>query len=95
MSSHDPEPAEDTAMDSPFAPYADFIRAALRGDSAAQKQAAAALRKMPDAVADEINALTADGDLGDILLEEDGMGGYTVIEDYREWAETIHAECRK
>ena len=34
--------------------------------------------------ADEINALTADGEIGDIVLEDDGMGGYTVIEDYRE-----------
>ena len=38
-------------------------------------------------LADEINALTADGDagdIGDIILEDDGMGGYTVIADYRE-----------
>ena len=39
---------------------------------------------MPDALADEINALTADGEIGDIVLEDDGMGGYTVIADYRE-----------
>ena len=39
---------------------------------------------MPDALADEINALTADGEIGDIILEDDGMGGYTVIEDYRD-----------
>ena len=39
---------------------------------------------MPDALADEINAITADGEIGDIVLEEDGMGCYTVIEDYRE-----------
>ena len=48
------------------------------------RAAAKALGKMPDALADEINALTADGEIGDIVLEDDGMGGYTVIEDYRE-----------
>ena len=67
----------------PLAPYAPFIKAALDGDMAAQRAAARGLSKMPDALADEINALTADGEIGDIILEEDGMGGYTVIEDYR------------
>jgi hypothetical protein len=71
-------------MDSPLAPYAPFIKAALDGDSAALRAAAKALGKMPDALADEINALTADGEIGDIVLEDDGMGGYTVIADYRE-----------
>ena len=72
------------AMDSPLAPYAPFIKAALDGDSATLRAAAKALGKMPDALADEINALTADGEIGDIVLEDDGMGGYTVIADYRE-----------
>ncbi|MBO5512340.1 MAG: TerB N-terminal domain-containing protein [Clostridia bacterium] len=67
-----------------LAPYAPFIKAALDGDSAALRAAAKALGKMPDALADEINALTADGEIGDIILEDDGMGGYTVIEEYRE-----------
>ena len=71
-------------MDFPLAPYAPFIKAALDGDSAALRAAAKALGKMPDALADEINALTADGEIGDIVLEDDGMGGYTVIEDYRD-----------
>ena len=70
--------------DRPLAPYAPFIKAALDGDSAAMRAAAKALGKMPDALADEINALTADGEIGDIVLEDDGMGGYTVIADYRE-----------
>ena len=69
--------------DSPLAPYAPFIKAARDCDSAAIRAAAKALGKMPDALADEINALTADGEIGDIILEDDGMGGYTVIEDYR------------
>ena len=72
------------AMDSPLAPYAPFIKAALDGDSAALRAAAKGLGKMPDALADEINALTADGEIGDIILEDDGMGSYTVIADYRE-----------
>jgi hypothetical protein len=78
--------AESTAptADTPLAPYAPFIKAALDGDSAALRAAAKALGKMPDALADEINALTADGEIGDIILEDDGMGGYTVIADYRE-----------
>ena len=67
----------------PLAPYAPFIKAALDGDMAALRAAAQGLSKMPDALADEINALTADGEIGDIILEEDGMSGYTVIEDYR------------
>lgn len=71
-------------MDSPLALYAPFIKAALDGDSAALRAAAKGLGKMPDALADEINALTADGEIGDIVLEDDGMGGYTVIADYRE-----------
>ena len=44
---------------------------------------------MPDALADEINALTTDGEIGDIILEDDGMGGYTIIEDYREQVEDL------
>ena len=68
----------------PLLPYVPFIRAALDGDTAALRAAAKALGKMPDALADEINALTADGEIGDIILEDDGMGGYAVIEDYRE-----------
>ena len=68
----------------PLAPYAPFIKAAWDGDPSALRAAAREIGKMPDALADEINALTADGEIGDIILEDDGMGGYTVIEDYRE-----------
>ncbi len=78
------ENAENVESTAPLAPYASFIKAALDGDSAALRAAAKALGKMPDALADEVNALTADGEIGDIILEDDGMGGYTVIEDYRE-----------
>ncbi len=61
-----------------------FLLAALTGDRAAQRAAADALRKMPDAVADEINAITAEGEIGDIVLTDDGTGFYEVIEDYRD-----------
>ena len=77
----------------PLAPYVPFIKAALAGDTAALRAAAKGLGKMPDALADEINALTADGEIGDIILEDDGMGGYTVIEDYRDSVmELLHIE---
>ena len=69
---------------SALTPFVPFIKAALDGDSTALRAAAKSLGKMPDALADEINALTTDGEIGDIILEDDGMGGYAVIEDYRE-----------
>ena len=80
-------PVAPAGTDAPLAAYGAFLRAALNGDSTALRAAAKALGKMPDALADEINALTADGDagdIGDIILEDDGTGGYAVIEDYRE-----------
>lgn len=66
--------------------YAPFVRAALEGDAAALRAAAETMGRMPDALADEINAFTTEGVLGDILLEEDGQGGYTVISEYYEQA---------
>ena len=83
-SANDAAPAAQMEETSPLAPYAPFINAALDGDPSALRVAAKALGKMPDALADEINAITADGEIGDIILEDDGMGCYTVIEDYRE-----------
>ena len=72
------------ATDTPLSLYTPFIQAALDGDSAALRAAAKAIGKMPDAIADEVNALTADSDIGDIILEDDGMGSYAVIEEYRD-----------
>ena len=71
-------------MPSALTPFVPFIRSALAADPAAQRAAARALSKMPDAIADEINDLTAEGEIGDIILEDDGTGLYTVIEDYRD-----------
>ena len=84
-----PMHVDHTEKTSPLAPYAPFIKAALAGDSAALRTAAKSLGKMPDALADEINTLTTDGEIGDMILEDDGMGGYTVIEDYREQVEDL------
>ncbi len=66
-----------------------FLRAALAGDRAAQRAYAEAVRKMPDAIADEINAVTAEVEIFDMVLEEDGGGFYCVIEDYRGILESI------
>ncbi len=75
--------------DSPFGALALFVAAALAGDKAAERAAARELGKMPDAVADAVNAITAEGNLGDIILEDDGTGFYAVIGDYREDVEKM------
>ena len=61
----------------------EFLLAALAEDRDRQKRVATRISAMPDAIADEINELAAEL-LGDILLEEDDMGGFRVIEEYRE-----------
>ncbi len=68
-------------------PYAAFIRAALDEDLAAQRAVAKEMGKMPDAVADAINELVAEG-TGDVLLEDTGEG-YAVIEDYCDLARSL------
>ena len=68
-------------------PYLAFLRAVRDGDTAGQRTAAAAMKKPPEVLADEINTLAAD-QMGDILLEE-GDDGFTVIEDYREMLEAL------
>ena len=76
---HEPEEGRSGSLTS----YIPFLLAALEEDASAMRAAANALHKMPDAIADEINALTTEGEIGDIILEDNGMGAYTVIEDYR------------
>ncbi len=66
-----------------------FLRAALDGDRAAQRAYASAAHKMPDAIADEINAITAEIEIFDMVLEDDGSGFYGVIEDYRDVLQSI------
>ena len=64
-----------------FGALGEFVALCLDGDVEGQKEFARRMGKLPDAIADEINAITADGDIGDIVLEEMD-GGYRVIEDY-------------
>ena len=65
-----------------LANYLPFIAAAAQGNASAQREAARAMGKMVDAVADEINEIATDV-FGDVILE-DGDGAYVIIEDYRE-----------
>ncbi len=80
-----PPPAAPLAREgsTPFGALTPFIAAALAGDATAQRAAATSLGKMLDAIADAVNAITAEGEIGDIVLEDDGTGFYAVIEDYR------------
>ena len=73
----------DKELISALAPYAPLLCAIDKQDAAAQQAMARKLGKMPDALIDEINTLSADL-LGDILIEEDEHGQYAIIEDYRE-----------
>lgn len=61
-----------------------FIRHALDGNAAGQKEVASRLHKMPDAIADEINGITTECEIFDMVLEDDGLGTYTVLDDYRD-----------
>jgi len=60
----------------------DFLNYALRSDTAAQRSFTRGRGEMVDSIVDRINEIAADI-LGDVLLEENDEGGYTVIEDYR------------
>lgn len=68
-----------------------FVRAALEQDYATQRALAGSWRKMPDAVADEINAITVEHVIFDTILEDDG-NGFCVVEDYRDVLCRILAE---
>jgi hypothetical protein len=72
------------ALAATLTPFVPLIRAIAVGDRAAARSFAASVGKMPDALVDEINTAASDSDVGDILIEEDGMGGYTLVEDYRD-----------
>lgn len=85
-----PSPVEETAsLATALGDYLLFIRAALAGDKAAQRAFADAMHKMPDAIADEINAVTAETEIFDMVLEDDGTGFYAVVEDYRDILQSI------
>lgn len=59
-----------------------FLNFALQFDVQGQRDYARTRGEMIDSIADRINEIAADV-LGDVLLEENDNGGYTVIEDYR------------
>lgn len=61
-----------------------FLRLCLEGDTAGQRAFCSAHRRMPDAMADEINRITVDNEIFDTVLEDDGHGGFAVIDDYRD-----------
>ena len=61
-----------------------FLRLCLEGDAAGQRAFCANKRKMTDALADEINTVTAETEIFDTVLEDNGDGTFTVIEDYRD-----------
>lgn len=70
----------ETDLRTRLAPYLSVISALRQGNPRAVSEQAKAFGKMPEALADEINAIAAEC-YGDILLEE-CSDGYAVIEDY-------------
>ena len=70
--------------DDSFMPYRATIMKLIEGDLTAISRLAAELGKLPDAIVDTINEIAFDS-FGDLLIEDDGMGNYTVIEDYIEY----------
>ena len=65
-----------------FAQYRNIISATINGDKNAIKTFAKGQGKMADSVVEAINEIAYEV-FGDLLVEDDGMGNYTVIEDYR------------
>ena len=59
-----------------------FLRAVMAEDRAAQNAYCQATRELPDAVVDEINDITTNVEIFDMVIEDVG-GMYAVIEDYR------------
>ena len=74
---------DDTDLAVALKPYAALLCAIDRQDMTQVKEIARQLGKLPDALVEEINTLASDV-FGDILIEENEYGGYTMIEDYRE-----------
>ena len=67
-----------------FSAYRDTILRLINNDPSAINKLASSLGKLPDAVVDTINEIAFE-EFGDQLIEDDGMGGYSVIEDYIEY----------
>ena len=66
-----------------FKEYTQGLKNLINGDERAIDDIARQMGKMPDAVVDEINTIAYDV-VGDAIIEDDGMGNYTFIDDYRE-----------
>ena len=75
------EGASEESNGSSLLPYRDFILAALNGDMARQRDIARERGLMTDVLAEQINDIAVEL-IGDIVLESDEGGAYTVIEDY-------------
>ncbi|MBO5898889.1 MAG: TerB N-terminal domain-containing protein [Clostridia bacterium] len=73
----------DGQQDSPLAPYKAFIVAVLQGDATAVRAIARDMGVMPDVLLEQVNDVAVEL-MGDILLESDENGRYTVIEDYED-----------
>ncbi len=79
-------PIEDTLKqdNDPFELYRQVILATLNSDKNAIAVFAKAQGKMTDSVVEAINEIAYDV-FGDLLIEDDGVGNYTVIEDYKNY----------
>jgi hypothetical protein len=60
-----------------------FVRFALQNDTASQQHYCREISKMPESLADEINEAVLEA-MGDIVLEQNDNGGFSVIEEYRQ-----------
>lgn len=72
-----------TAFATSLGEMAVFVRLALAGDYHGQRAYVKEKQRMPDALADEINAIAVESEIGDIILEDRGDGTFDVTEDYR------------
>ena len=61
--------------------YRDLLICLIKGQKNSVDELARMIGKMPDALVDEINEVAYD-EIGDAFIEDDGNGGYVVIEDY-------------
>ncbi len=68
--------------------YAPFLRSIANHDPQSQRAFAQARDCLPDALIEEINAIAADV-MGDILIDTDDNGRYTLIEDYLQDVEPL------
>ena len=62
----------------------EFLRAVLFHDRAGEKTYCSSHKMLPDAVIDEINNLSVEHEIYDMILETDEQGNCCVIEDYRD-----------